>query len=309
MEAGDSQGNCQRALGPVDSHVAATTPATRRSRRRSSRRSCRAASRSHGTPWSSRRGSPPGAASRTPPGRAPAAPSGSASTGPPPPPRVPPGPPGAGRRRTPCHRRRPRTPGRREAPAPPRVVRLAGKDREPHEMSQGVHDGHDLARQAASGTADPLARGPPFAPDAFRCARTTVPSTNTHSRPDSSDRASETRAKTPGSARRRNRLEAPSRFPDRAGRSRHGDPVRNRHSTASMKRRLSAAVPPCRRGRTSCPAACPRSAPTWRRPSPFCLDRRTARSCRCCLVPPFRRSSGQEMAWNRTIRKTTVNGP
>ncbi len=41
---------------------------------------------------------------------------------------------------------------------------------------------------------------------------------------------------------------------------------------------------------------------------PVWIDR-SARSCRCRLVPPFRRSSGKDMAWGRTIRKTTVNGP
>ena len=38
-------------------------------------------------------------------------------------------------------------------------------------------------------------------------------------------------------------LEDASRMPNRSGRSRHGDPVRNRDSTASMKKRLSADVP------------------------------------------------------------------
>jgi len=108
-------------LGPVDSHDVATTPATGRAPPRSSRRSCHGASRSPAAPRSSRGNSPPGAASRTSPGHGPGAPSGSAATGSPPPPRVPPDPPAASPRRTPCRQRKPRTQGRREAPAPPPV--------------------------------------------------------------------------------------------------------------------------------------------------------------------------------------------
>ena len=49
---------------------------------------------------------------------------------------------------------------------PRKVVRPAGKDHEPHEAAERVHDRHDLARQAAPATSDPLPFGPPFAPDA-----------------------------------------------------------------------------------------------------------------------------------------------
>ena len=48
-----------------------------------------------------------------------------------------------------------------------KVVCLAGKDHEPHKVTERVHDGHDLAGQPTPGTADPLAAGPPFAPAAF----------------------------------------------------------------------------------------------------------------------------------------------
>lgn len=40
------------------------------------------------------------------------------------------------------------------------IVRLAGKDREPHKEPQRVHDGHDLAGQAAPGPI-PWLRSPP----------------------------------------------------------------------------------------------------------------------------------------------------
>ena len=42
-----------------------------------------------------------------------------------------------------------------------------GKDHEADQVSERVHDRHDLARQAAPGAADPLPAGPPFAPAAF----------------------------------------------------------------------------------------------------------------------------------------------
>ncbi len=71
-----------------------------------------------------------------------------------------------------------------------------------------------------------------------------MPPPDTHSRPDSPDRVSETRPETPERTRRRNRLETLSFPPDRSGMSRQGDPVRNRQRTASTKGRLSAAVAP-----------------------------------------------------------------
>jgi len=98
-----------RRLGPVDSHDAATTPATGRAPPRSFPPSCRTASRSPAAPWSPRGNSPPDAATRTSPGHGPGAPSGSAATGSPPPPRVPPA---ASPRRTPCRPQGPRRQGR-----------------------------------------------------------------------------------------------------------------------------------------------------------------------------------------------------
>ena len=53
-----------------------------------------------------------------------------------------------------------------------------------------------------------------------------------------------TRSKMPENARRLNRLNTLLHLPKRAGRSRHGDPVRIRQSTSSRKWRLSAAVTP-----------------------------------------------------------------
>ena len=71
-----------------------------------------------------------------------------------------------------------------------------------------------------------------------------MPSTNTYSRSNSSERALKTRSKTPESAQRRNLRNTLFQLPKRSGRSRHSDPVRNRQSTASRNCLLSAAVTP-----------------------------------------------------------------
>ena len=57
-------------------------------------------------------------------------------------------------------------PGKRRHPRG--AVRLAGKDHGADQVSGPVHDRHGPARQAAPGAADPLPAGPPFAPAAFR---------------------------------------------------------------------------------------------------------------------------------------------
>ncbi len=62
---------------------------------------------------------------------------------------------------------------------------------------------------------------------------------------------------------------------------------------------------PFRRGRTSCPAACPRYAPKSHPSVPFCQHA----SCHLHVLPApqFRRSLGEKMAWNRTNRNPSVN--
>ena len=47
------------------------------------------------------------------------------------------------------------------------AVRLAGENPEPDKVSERAGDSHGFACQAASGAPDPLAGGPPFAPEAF----------------------------------------------------------------------------------------------------------------------------------------------
>ena len=73
------------------------------------------------------------------------------------------------------------------------IMRLAGKDHKPHKVSKRIQDCHGLAGQAAPGASDPLPAGSPFAPAAFRCAWTIVPSTKTYSRSNSSNDSLKTR--------------------------------------------------------------------------------------------------------------------
>ena len=128
--------------------------------------------------------------------------------------------------------------------------RPVGVQRPVLEEEQNARDGQARPRPPLSCSSNPRGNGQcpvsrsPLAPDAFRCAWTIVPSANAHSKSGSSDNASETRWKTPLLARRRNRWKTPFHFPNRAGRSRHGHPVRTRRKTPSTKRRLSLAATP-----------------------------------------------------------------
>ena len=185
---------------------------------RSSRPSCRTPPPPPGTPWFWRRNSRPGAATRTSPGRAPGVPSDFASTVPPAPRRVPPPPRAASPRRTPCPRRRPRTGEPQAAPAPPRG---RGPGREGSRSGPGIRARPRPPRSCPSGrpgSGRSPACGSPL------CARR-LP-VRLH------DRAVDEHPFGAGPLRQG------------IGRSRHGDPVRNRTGTASTKRRLSAAVAP-----------------------------------------------------------------
>src|SRR3712207_2430506 len=127
------------------------------------------------------------------------------------------------------------------------VVALARQQHEAHQVAQRVHqgddlEGDDLGGQAATGAADGLMLSPPFAPLAFWWAVTMVPSTGAYSKSGSSDRRSKSRSNTPARAQRRKRWKTLFQRPNAVGRSRHGRPVRTRHSTASRNSRLSFAV-------------------------------------------------------------------
>src|ERR671917_778494 len=85
------------------------------------------------------------------------------------------------------------------------VVALAGQQDEAHRIAEGVDEGDDLGRQPAARAADGLISSPPFAPLAFWCAATMVPSIRAYSKSGSADTRSKRRSKTPARTQRRNR--------------------------------------------------------------------------------------------------------
>src|ERR671928_1592594 len=85
------------------------------------------------------------------------------------------------------------------------VVPLAGQQDEAHQAAERIDQGDDLGGQAAARAADGLSLSPPFAPLAFWCAVTMVPSIRAYSKSGSSDRPPKMRSKTPPFTQRRNR--------------------------------------------------------------------------------------------------------
>src|SRR5215213_2129254 len=127
---------------------------------------------------------------------------------------------------------------------PGRVKALSRQQHKADEIAQSVGEGQDLGRHAALGSADGLARSPPFAPCPWRCTLTMVASTMAYSMSGSSETASNSRLKISARTQSRYRLKTVFHRPNVAGRSRQGLPVRAIHSTASTKRRLSAPLRP-----------------------------------------------------------------
>src|SRR4051794_3526982 len=136
---------------------------------------------------------------------------------------------------------------------PDSVEALSGQQHEANEIAQSVGEGQDLGRHAALGAADGLARSPPFAPCPWRCTLTMVASTMAYSISGSSEAASKSRLKISAFTQSRKRLKTVFQWPNVAGKSRQGLPVRAIHNTASTKRRLSA---PLRPGSDGFPRQC-----------------------------------------------------
>jgi len=112
-------------------------------------------------------------------------------------------------------------------------------------ISQSIDAGVDLGAQPASRPADRLiATVFLAAPAECWWARTIVASINNSSRSASPWRASATRLHTPPTSHLANRTYTECQLPKSLGKSRQGQPVRAMNSTASTKRRLSAARPP-----------------------------------------------------------------
>nr|AAX11188.1 putative axonemal protein [Magnetospirillum gryphiswaldense]CAJ30082.1 hypothetical protein mgI439 [Magnetospirillum gryphiswaldense MSR-1] len=124
------------------------------------------------------------------------------------------------------------------------VTRLAWRQDEAERIAQGIDDGVDFGGQPAARTTDRTSFRPPFLPAACWCARTMVESIMTYSKSGSLAIMANSRSHTPSLDQREKRTNALFQLPKKAGRSRHGEPVRASHSTASGKRRLSAPVRP-----------------------------------------------------------------
>ena len=124
------------------------------------------------------------------------------------------------------------------------VEPVAGQQDKAYEIPEGVGEREDLGRQTAFGSADGLALSPPFAPWPWRWTLTMVASTMAYSRSGSSEQASKSRMNTSALTQSLYRLKTVFHLPKKAGRSRHGLPVRTIHRTASMKRRLSLPLRP-----------------------------------------------------------------
>src|SRR5208282_5890801 len=134
-----------------------------------------------------------------------------------------------------------------------RIETMAGQENEAHEIAERIGEGEDLGRHAALGAADGLALSPPFAPWPWRWTLTMVASTMAYSMSGCSEQASKSLMKTSALTQSRYRLKTVFQLPKKAGRSRHGLPVRTIQSTASTKRRLSL---PLRPGSAGLPKQC-----------------------------------------------------
>ena len=118
------------------------------------------------------------------------------------------------------------------------VVALTRQQNEANEIAERVDQRQDLGGQAAARAANGLILSPPFAPVPCWWTRTMVPSMIAYSKSGSADKLAKIRSKVPFKAHRRKRWKTEFQLPNAAGRSRHGDPVRAIHSTASRNSRL-----------------------------------------------------------------------
>ena len=134
---------------------------------------------------------------------------------------------------------------------PDAVVTLARQQDKTDQIAERIDERDDLCRQSAARLADGLILRPPFAPVPCRWTFTMVPSMSAYSKSGSPDKVTNIRSKTPLSAHRRKRFHTENQFPNGAGRSRQGEPVRAIHKTPSTNMRLSS---PERPGSPSLPA-------------------------------------------------------
>src|SRR3990172_1708159 len=124
------------------------------------------------------------------------------------------------------------------------IMHLSSGQAPTHSIAQTLHHGVDLGGQPAARAPERLVTVFFAAPAACWWARTMVLSMNTSSKSASLANSSKTRCQTPRSDQRANRLYTEFHCPKLLGRSRHGQPARAIHNTASTNRRLSSPVRP-----------------------------------------------------------------
>src|SRR5246500_5601546 len=118
------------------------------------------------------------------------------------------------------------------------VEALSRQKHEAHEIAERIGEGQDFGGHAALRTADRLTLSPPFAPCPWRWTLTMVASTMAYSMSGSSETASNSRFQISAFTQSRKRVNTLFQWPNAAGRSRQGLPVRAIHNTASTKSRL-----------------------------------------------------------------------
>src|SRR5438105_5543207 len=117
-----------------------------------------------------------------------------------------------------------------------RVEALSGQQHETHEIAERVGQCQDFGGHTAFGAADGLVLRPPFAPCPWRWTLTMVASTMAYSMSGSSETASNSCFQISALTQSRKRVKTLFQWPNEAGRSRQGLPVRAIHGLASPNR-------------------------------------------------------------------------
>ena len=119
------------------------------------------------------------------------------------------------------------------------IVCLSGRQRPSRELSEPFNKAVNFGGQPTARAPERLIAVFFGAPAACWWALTMVESRKTSSKSASLANSAKTRCQTPRSDQRAKRLYALFQGPKRSGKSRHGEPVRATHSTASTNNRLS----------------------------------------------------------------------
>jgi hypothetical protein len=127
---------------------------------------------------------------------------------------------------------------------PGQIVGLTRGERPSRQIPQSLDEAVNLGAQSPARAPDRLVAVFFGAPAACWWALTMVESRKTSSKSASLANSANTRCQIPRSDQRAKRLYTLFHAPKLAGKSRHGEPVRATHNTASTNKRLSLAVTP-----------------------------------------------------------------